>query len=82
MGSERRSNNLSELTAASNYTNGLSFAPFFEIHGQYALALDASGNVWVANNALDTISQFIGLAKPVLTPFQACLATGHDICGP
>lgn len=75
-------NNLSELTAASNYTTGLSFAPFSEIQGQYSLALDASGNVWVANNALDTISQFIGLANPVLTPVQACLAKGHDICAP
>ena len=75
-------NNLSELTAASNYTAGLSFAPFSEIHGQFSMALDASGNVWVANNALDTVSQFIGLAKPVLTPIQACLAKGHDVCVP
>ena len=75
-------NNLSELTAASNYTTGVSFAPFSEIHAQFALALDASGNVWVANNALDTVSQFIGLANPVLTPSQACLVKGQDVCTP
>ncbi|MBF6568961.1 MAG: hypothetical protein IVW54_08810 [Candidatus Binataceae bacterium] len=75
-------NNLSELTAASNYTTGLSFAPYTQIRGQFTLALDASGNVWVANSAFDTVSQFIGLANPVLTPAQACLVKGLDVCAP
>jgi DNA-binding beta-propeller fold protein YncE len=75
-------NNLSELTAASGYTMGLSFMPFSETQGQFAMALDASGKVWVANNYGDTVSQFIGLANPVLTPIQACLAKGLDVCAP
>jgi streptogramin lyase len=75
-------NNLSELTAASAYTTGLSFMPFSDDQGQFAMALDASGNVWVANNYGDTVSQFLGLANPVLTPIQACLAKGHDVCVP
>ncbi len=75
-------NNVSELTAASGYTTGLSFLPFSDNQGQFAMALDASGNVWVANNYGDTVSQFLGLANPVLTPIQACLAKGHDVCAP
>jgi streptogramin lyase len=75
-------NNLSELTAVSGYSVGLSFMPFTETQGQFAMALDASGNVWVANNYGDTVSQFLGLANPVLTPIQACLAKGQDVCAP
>lgn len=36
----------------------------------YSLALDASGNVWVANQGNDTITKFIGLAVPVKTPLS------------
>lgn len=34
----------------------------------YALAIDASGNIWVSNYGSDTLTEFIGLAAPVKTP--------------
>ena len=34
----------------------------------YALAIDASGNLWVSNKGNNTLTEFIGLAAPVRTP--------------
>ena len=34
----------------------------------YALAIDASGNLWVTNSGKNTLTQFIGVATPVKTP--------------
>ena len=34
----------------------------------YALAVDASGNLWISNFGSNTLTQFIGLASPVRTP--------------
>ena len=36
----------------------------------FALAVDASGNVWVSNQGSNTITKFIGLAGPVKTPLS------------
>ena len=37
----------------------------------YALAIDASGNIWVSNQGSNTITKYIGLASPVKTPLSA-----------
>ena len=34
----------------------------------FGIAVDASGNVWVANFAANAVTQFVGLASPVKTP--------------
>lgn len=34
----------------------------------YALAIDASGNLWVSNKGNNTLTEFVGLAAPVRTP--------------
>jgi len=34
----------------------------------YALAIDASGNIWISNQALDSLTEFVGVAVPVKTP--------------
>ena len=34
----------------------------------YGIAIDASGNVWVANSGSNSVTEFIGLATPVVTP--------------
>ena len=34
----------------------------------YAIAIDASGNVWVSNHGNNSLTQFVGLAAPVKTP--------------
>ena len=36
----------------------------------FALAIDASGNVWVSNQGNDTVTKFIGVASPVKTPLS------------
>lgn len=36
----------------------------------YAIALDASGNIWVSNQGSNTITKFIGMATPVKTPLS------------
>jgi streptogramin lyase len=76
------SNIISELTAASGYASGLSFVPSEDFLGMFAVAIDASGNVWVANNQADSVTELVGVAKPVLTPIQACLIQGSNVCLP
>jgi sugar lactone lactonase YvrE len=34
----------------------------------YAIAIDASGNLWVVNNTTNTLTELVGLATPVKTP--------------
>jgi DNA-binding beta-propeller fold protein YncE len=36
----------------------------------YGIAIDASGNVWVSNFGLSTITQFLGAATPAKTPLN------------
>jgi len=45
-------------------------------------ALDSSGNVWVTNSVGNSVAALIGLAAPVLTPIQACLKKGQNVCLP
>jgi len=35
------------------------------------IAIDASGNVWTANSGNNTLTEFVGLAAPVVTPIAA-----------
>ncbi|HLH78607.1 MAG TPA: hypothetical protein VKV28_17545 [Candidatus Binataceae bacterium] len=51
------------------------------------LAIDASGDVWVTNEAgaagtFGGVTEFIGVAGPVLTPNVACLQQGSTVCLP
>jgi hypothetical protein len=34
----------------------------------FALAIDASGNLWVTNLGSNSVTEFVGLAVPVKTP--------------
>ena len=71
---------VSELTASSSYATALNFAPEFMIAAPFQIALDASGNVWLANNYDDSMTELIGIAAPILTPTQACLIKGNNVC--
>jgi len=51
----------------TNYTGGGT------VSGAEGIAVDLSGNVWVANSTGNTVSEFVGLATPVVTPLQAAL---------
>jgi sugar lactone lactonase YvrE len=43
-------------------------AGFGSLNGPVGVAIDASGSVWTTNSTGNTVSVFIGLAKPVATP--------------
>jgi hypothetical protein len=87
---------LSELTVADDYATGLNFTPSGTgFDRPVGLAVDGAGDVWVTNRSggagcsasplaapCGSISEFIGLAKPVLTPTQACLQKGQNVCLP
>ena len=63
---------VSELTAASAYATGRNFAPAgAAFNNPVSIAVDASGNVFAVN--YDSVSEILGLAKPVITPVQSCL---------
>ena len=71
-----RAGYLTEIAGASTSSYGQSISPATGLGGDaglleaFALALDASGNVWVSNQGNDTITKFIGLAVPVKTPLS------------
>lgn len=63
---------LSEFTSAgvaispsTGYQAGLNLS--------LSLAIDGSGDVWVSNATLNTVTQFVGAASPVVTPIVANL---------
>jgi streptogramin lyase len=65
---------MSELAGASAASPG---APLSPANGwgpdagmlePFALAIDASGNIWISNFATNTITEFVGMAAPVKTP--------------
>jgi hypothetical protein len=65
---------VSELTAGSSYATGFNFSPSGAgLSAPFSIALDASGNVWVVNNGNFSVTEMLGLAKPVVTPIQSCL---------
>ena len=67
---------LTELSGVSSGVPGTSLSPAAGLGADaglleaYALALDASGNVWVSNQGSNTVTKFIGLASPVKTPLS------------
>ncbi len=66
-------NSVSELTAGA-YGTGFNFAPTCAAFDDpESIAVDASGNIFVANFG-NGVSEIMGLAKPVITPVQSCLA--------
>ncbi len=67
---------LSELAGSTSSSPGAALSPAGGVGGDaglleaYALALDASGNIWVTNQGSNTVTKFIGLATPVQTPLS------------
>jgi streptogramin lyase len=67
-------NSISELQGAdgSNPGQAISSASGYgkdaNLREPYGIALDASGDVWVANFGLSTLTQFLGAGTPVKTP--------------
>jgi sugar lactone lactonase YvrE len=44
---------------------------FGSLNSPVGVAVDATGSVWTANSGSNTVSKFIGLAAPVVTPLAA-----------
>jgi sugar lactone lactonase YvrE len=71
-----RARYLTELAGAKATVPGASLSPATGLGADaglleaYALALDASGNIWVSNQGNNTITKFIGLGTPVKTPLS------------
>ncbi|MGB8031661.1 MAG: hypothetical protein WCF30_18565 [Terracidiphilus sp.] len=42
-----------------------------------SLAIDGSGNVWTSNYTLNTVTEFVGAASPVVTPIVANLLSPY-----
>jgi streptogramin lyase len=65
---------LTELASASSVKPGsilspaAGWAPDSQLLEPYAVAIDASGNLWISNFGSNTLTEFIGLAAPVKTP--------------
>jgi streptogramin lyase len=69
-----RGPSLTELTGSASTNPGhpisptAGWAPDADLLEAFALAIDASGNLWVTNFGDDTLTEFVGLAAPVKTP--------------
>jgi hypothetical protein len=44
---------------------------FGSLNTPVSIGVDASGNVWTANFGSNTVSEFVGIASPVVTPIAA-----------
>jgi sugar lactone lactonase YvrE len=70
-----RGNSISAVSGASSVSPGTFLSPVSgfgtdaSLLEPYGLALDASGNAWISNFGDNTITQFLGIATPIKTPF-------------
>jgi streptogramin lyase len=74
--SNYRSSYITELAGAKSATPGAALSPSngfgidTDLLEAYAIAVDASGDVWISNFATNTLTQFVGAAAPVKTPLS------------
>jgi hypothetical protein len=67
-------NAVSGSVAQFSYNSNTPLSPltgFGSLSSPTGVALDASGCVWTANSGSNTVSKFIGLAAPIVTPLAA-----------
>jgi streptogramin lyase len=64
-------NCISEFNSGGNAVSPSTGYTSAELNGPYGIAVDPSGNVWVTtDNSTASLTEFIGLAAPVVTPLQ------------
>jgi len=44
-----------------------------QLNAPAGVAVDASGNVWTANSGDNSVSKYVGLASPAVTPIAAAV---------
>ena len=65
---------LTELAGAGAQVPGVALSPAGGLGADaalleaYAIAVDASGNLWISNFGSNTLTEFVGMASPVKTP--------------
>jgi streptogramin lyase len=67
--------------AATSTTNGGYVGSNPSLSSPWAIAVDGSGNVWVADEGSSTVIQFYGIGSPVVTPIVASLLTPYGAPG-
>jgi streptogramin lyase len=65
--------NLTELSSTGGVLSGPDSYFASGLNLPTAIAIDGSGNAWVVNNGGNSVSEFIGVAPPVVTPIAAGL---------
>jgi len=56
------------VAAGTTLSPAAGFAPDAALNEAYAIAIDASGNLWISNFGTNILTEFIGQASPVRTP--------------
>jgi hypothetical protein len=75
-----RGPSITELASASASVPGavlspsVGFGPGAGLLEAFAIAIDASGNVWLTNFGSNTLTEYVGLAAPVKTPLLGPVA--------
>jgi streptogramin lyase len=64
---------VSGITTTGGQVSGANGYPNSTLNLPEAIAIDGSGDGWVANNGNNTVTEFIGMAAPVVTPIAAGL---------
>ena len=71
---------MTELTSTGSIVSGSNYFSS-GLNLPTAIAIDGSGNAWVANNSTNTVSEFVGAATPVVTPIVAGLPSTPTVGG-
>jgi hypothetical protein len=66
-------NTIFEINNNSSPVNSVGYSDS-SLNGIETVAVDGSGNVWAANNTGNSVTEFVGLAAPVVTPIAAGVA--------
>jgi sugar lactone lactonase YvrE len=64
---------VTELSNGGTLLPGPSIYSAGTLNSPRGIAIDNSGNAWVTNNGNNTVSEYIGIAPPVVTPIAAGL---------
>ncbi|HEY4380078.1 MAG TPA: PKD domain-containing protein [Acidobacteriaceae bacterium] len=73
--------NLTELSSTGSLLSGSGYYASSGLNSPTAVAIDGSGDAWVANNTGSSVSEFIGVAPPVITPIAAGLPASFTADG-
>lgn len=62
-----------ELNSSALLLSGNGYYRSGGINGPYGIAIDGSGDAWIANLSGNSVTEMVGVATPVITPIVAGL---------